>query len=255
MSPLPRLPHFELKQVGFTATYRPRQCLLTSRKRFYILRAGLLEPHRSESCTWHNRDFIDTMHVLTQRPVRKCQDALENTTCVYCHCLARYYERTCCTCRPNILEATTSVAGLGSNSSLTSCTRNSVFIAADPQIFAALCPMYRYVKNMLHCGSYTICICRSFSQTSLQVVLLVLSGSGTDGLSSYSSLRTRENDRKRARAHSALYGACFWRCDLSCCKSMCMMPLLRLGPPTSPSTPNPTLYIQNELIYCLNKCD
>jgi hypothetical protein len=27
--------HFELKQVGFTATYRPRQCLLTSRNTFF----------------------------------------------------------------------------------------------------------------------------------------------------------------------------------------------------------------------------
>jgi hypothetical protein len=27
--------HFELKQVGFTATYRPRQCLLTSRHTFF----------------------------------------------------------------------------------------------------------------------------------------------------------------------------------------------------------------------------
>jgi hypothetical protein len=47
--------HFELKQVGFTATYRPRQCLLTSRNiKFSIFRAGVLEPHGSESCTWHN---------------------------------------------------------------------------------------------------------------------------------------------------------------------------------------------------------
>jgi hypothetical protein len=38
--------HFELKQVGFTATFRPPQCLLTSRNTFFsIFRAGLLEPH------------------------------------------------------------------------------------------------------------------------------------------------------------------------------------------------------------------
>jgi hypothetical protein len=61
--------HFELKQFGFTATYRPRQCLLTSGNTFFpILRAGLLEPNGSESCTWHHRDLIRTlMHVLTQR--------------------------------------------------------------------------------------------------------------------------------------------------------------------------------------------
>jgi hypothetical protein len=64
--------HFELMQAGFTATYRPRQCLLTSRNTmFSIFRAGLLEPHGSESCTWQNRDFIRT-HVLTQRPVCFC---------------------------------------------------------------------------------------------------------------------------------------------------------------------------------------
>jgi hypothetical protein len=51
--------HFELKQVGFTAAYRALQCLLTSRITFIsILRAGLLQPHGSESGTWHNRDLI-----------------------------------------------------------------------------------------------------------------------------------------------------------------------------------------------------
>jgi hypothetical protein len=50
---------FELKQVGFTAAYRARQCLLTSRNTFIsILRAGPLQPHGSESGTWHNRDLI-----------------------------------------------------------------------------------------------------------------------------------------------------------------------------------------------------
>jgi hypothetical protein len=64
--------HFELKQVGFTAAYRPRQCVRTSTNTFFpIFRAGLLEPHGSESCTWQNRDLIqDTMHVLTQHPDR-----------------------------------------------------------------------------------------------------------------------------------------------------------------------------------------
>jgi hypothetical protein len=69
--------HFELKQVGFNATYRPRQCLLTSRNiSFSIFRAALLEPHGSESCTWHNRDLIRTKHVLTQRRVAtwSCSD-------------------------------------------------------------------------------------------------------------------------------------------------------------------------------------
>jgi hypothetical protein len=54
--------HFDLKQVGFTATYLPRRCLLTSRNTFFpILRAGFLEPHGSESCTWHKRDLIWTL--------------------------------------------------------------------------------------------------------------------------------------------------------------------------------------------------
>jgi hypothetical protein len=51
--------HFELKQLGFTAAYRARQCLLTSRYTFIsIFRAWLLQPHRSESGTWHNRYLI-----------------------------------------------------------------------------------------------------------------------------------------------------------------------------------------------------
>jgi hypothetical protein len=51
--------HFELKQLGFTAAYRARQCLLTKRNTFIsILRAGLLQPHGSESGTWHSRDLI-----------------------------------------------------------------------------------------------------------------------------------------------------------------------------------------------------
>jgi hypothetical protein len=50
---------FELKQLGSTAAYRARQCLLTSRNTFIsILRAGLLQPHGSESGTWHNHDLI-----------------------------------------------------------------------------------------------------------------------------------------------------------------------------------------------------
>jgi hypothetical protein len=54
--------HFELEQVGFTANYRPRQCLLTSRNTFFsIFGAGLLEPHGSESCTWHSHDLIPTV--------------------------------------------------------------------------------------------------------------------------------------------------------------------------------------------------
>jgi hypothetical protein len=57
---------FDLKQVGFTATYRPRQCLLKSRNTFFpIFRAGILEPHWSESCIWHNGDVVN---VVTQRP-------------------------------------------------------------------------------------------------------------------------------------------------------------------------------------------
>jgi hypothetical protein len=35
---------------------RPQEILL-----FSIIRAGLLEPHLSESCTWRNRDFIRTL--------------------------------------------------------------------------------------------------------------------------------------------------------------------------------------------------
>jgi hypothetical protein len=59
ISPLLRRFHFELKQLGFTAAYRARQCLLTSRNTFIsIRRAGLLLPHGSESGTWHNRDLI-----------------------------------------------------------------------------------------------------------------------------------------------------------------------------------------------------
>jgi hypothetical protein len=51
--------HFELKQASFTATYRPRQCLLTSKNTFFsICRAGLVEPHGSESCTWHSRGVV-----------------------------------------------------------------------------------------------------------------------------------------------------------------------------------------------------
>jgi hypothetical protein len=51
--------YFEFKRLGFTAAYRARQCLLTSRNTFIsILRAGLLQPHGSESCTWHNHDHI-----------------------------------------------------------------------------------------------------------------------------------------------------------------------------------------------------
>jgi hypothetical protein len=51
--------NFGIKQVGFTATYRPFECLLTSRKTlFSIFRAGLLEPHGSKSGTRHNRDLI-----------------------------------------------------------------------------------------------------------------------------------------------------------------------------------------------------
>jgi hypothetical protein len=47
----------ELKQLGFTAAYRARQCLLTSRNTFISkIRAGLLQQHGSES--WHNRDLI-----------------------------------------------------------------------------------------------------------------------------------------------------------------------------------------------------
>jgi hypothetical protein len=54
--------HFELKQVGFPATYRPRQCLLTARNTFFsIFGAGLPEPHGSESCTWHYRDLLRTL--------------------------------------------------------------------------------------------------------------------------------------------------------------------------------------------------
>jgi hypothetical protein len=62
--------HFDLKQMGFTATYRPHQCLSTSRNTiFSIFRAGLMGPHGFESCTWQNRDLIpDTMHALTHRP-------------------------------------------------------------------------------------------------------------------------------------------------------------------------------------------
>jgi hypothetical protein len=42
--------HFELKQAGFTATYRPRQSLLTSRNTFIlVLRAVILQPHGSAS--------------------------------------------------------------------------------------------------------------------------------------------------------------------------------------------------------------
>jgi hypothetical protein len=53
--------HFELKQVGFTAAYRARQGLLTSRNTFIsILRAGLLQPHGSASGTWHNRYLPET---------------------------------------------------------------------------------------------------------------------------------------------------------------------------------------------------
>jgi hypothetical protein len=51
--------HFELEQFGFTAAYPARQCLQTSGNTFIlILRAGLLQPHGSESGTRHNRDFI-----------------------------------------------------------------------------------------------------------------------------------------------------------------------------------------------------
>jgi hypothetical protein len=51
--------HFEIKQLGFTAAYRARQCLLTSRNTcFSILRAGTLQPRGSESGTWHNCDLI-----------------------------------------------------------------------------------------------------------------------------------------------------------------------------------------------------
>jgi hypothetical protein len=56
--------HCELKQSGFTATYRPRQCLLTTRNTvFSIVRAGPLEPHRTKSCTLaESRPYLDTVH-------------------------------------------------------------------------------------------------------------------------------------------------------------------------------------------------
>jgi hypothetical protein len=50
---------FVLKQLGFTATYRERRCLLISRSTFIsMLGAGLLQPHGSESGTRHSRDHI-----------------------------------------------------------------------------------------------------------------------------------------------------------------------------------------------------
>jgi hypothetical protein len=59
--------HFELKHVGFTATYRPRQCLLISRNtKKSIFRAELLEPHGSESCTGHNRDLLRTLSMCSR---------------------------------------------------------------------------------------------------------------------------------------------------------------------------------------------
>jgi hypothetical protein len=65
--------HFELKQLGFTAAYRARQCLLTSRNAFIsILRAGLLQPHGSESGTWHNRDLIRRHACAESSPCTPC---------------------------------------------------------------------------------------------------------------------------------------------------------------------------------------
>jgi hypothetical protein len=59
--------HFELKQLGFTAAYRARKCLLIPRNTFIsILRAGLLQPHGSESGTWHNRDLIRRVGLMDQ---------------------------------------------------------------------------------------------------------------------------------------------------------------------------------------------
>jgi hypothetical protein len=73
--------HFELKQLGFTAAYRARQCLLTTINTFIlILRARILQPHRSESRTWHNRDFLQR-HVLTDRArSRSCCDGSQVAT-------------------------------------------------------------------------------------------------------------------------------------------------------------------------------
>jgi hypothetical protein len=93
--------HFELKQVGFTATYRPRQCLLTPRNTFFsIFRAGLLEPHGSEPCTWHNRDLIRT---------HACADA---TLCVPMWIACSALTRSCrCYCNARVL-CSCGVAGL-----------------------------------------------------------------------------------------------------------------------------------------------
>jgi hypothetical protein len=41
-------------------TYQARQCPLSLRTLFSILRAELLEPQRSESCAWENRGLIQT---------------------------------------------------------------------------------------------------------------------------------------------------------------------------------------------------
>jgi hypothetical protein len=66
--------HFELKQLGFTAAYRALQCLLTSWNTFLsIFRAGLLQPHGSESGTSHSCDLIRRhacSDVLMHVPVR-----------------------------------------------------------------------------------------------------------------------------------------------------------------------------------------
>jgi hypothetical protein len=63
--------HFELKQLGFTAAYRARHRLLTSRNTFIsILRAGILQAHGSESGTWYNRDLIRRHACADDRPDR-----------------------------------------------------------------------------------------------------------------------------------------------------------------------------------------
>jgi hypothetical protein len=60
--------HFELKQAGFTAAYRARQHLLTSRSTFFsILRAGLLQPRGSESGTWHTPDASPCMSLALRQ--------------------------------------------------------------------------------------------------------------------------------------------------------------------------------------------
>jgi transcriptional regulator CtsR len=74
---------FELKKLGFTAAYRARQRLPKSRNTFIsILRAGLLQPHGSESGTWHNRDLIGDMHVLTHRRERVMTACITRTVMI-----------------------------------------------------------------------------------------------------------------------------------------------------------------------------